>query len=181
MVKPNEPKRKSETQPQANAKKQKTKDIRKKQNGVASSIGADQITFGRPEDKENVFEYDENDNDNEDDDEDDSTDEEENLTLQQQMWAKMAHGLDSLSTMMGQYFSHSTQNTNATNNLLKTLVQKDEANLHLPRYSSSHSSRSSSNTLPFSRIDSNSEKYAFFVLSKLWLLLKSGKLIFQVG
>ena len=47
MVKPNEPKRKSETQPQANAKKQKTKDIRKKQNGVASSICADKITFGR--------------------------------------------------------------------------------------------------------------------------------------
>jgi hypothetical protein len=140
------------TNEKSQAKKQKTSDLRLIQNGAAGALGADQITVGHTAGEQENLLYDDDDVDEEDLNAP-STDEEENLTLQQQMWGRMAHNLEGLTTLMGQYFSHSTENTNSTNNLLRQIIPK----------SSSSNSRNSGGIGSFSRnyrSDSNSNSHS---------------------
>ena len=132
------------TNEKSQAKKQKTSDLRLIQNGAAGALGADQITVGHTAGEQENLLYDDDDVDEEDLNAP-STDEEENLTLQQQMWGRMAHNLEGLTTLMGQYFSHATSNTNSTNNLLRQIIQKSSVPL------SSSNSRNSSGNDSYSR------------------------------
>lgn len=119
---PNQSKRKSSTQQNTNSKKKKTKNIRAIQNGAARALGVDQLEVRN--DDPTAYAY-ANDGDGDENDGDDD-DDEENLTLQQQTLIRMAHGIETLSTVVDKFISHSTLSSNTTNSYLKSLVQKVE-------------------------------------------------------
>lgn len=112
------------SKPQQEVKRPKTKDIRKIMNNAAFNTEASEIILVQGQENftnENVDENKENKHI-------ESSDDEEKLTFNQKMLARMAYGMEKMDSTFGLFFSQSCENTNATKNLLKTLVSKVESN-----------------------------------------------------
>jgi hypothetical protein len=106
-------------------KRPRTKELRKIMNNAAFNTEASEIILKHGhENSTNTESADEN----KENKHIESSDDEEKLTFNKKMLARMAYGMEKMDSTFGLFFSQSCENSNATNNLLKTLVSKVEAN-----------------------------------------------------